>query len=96
MSNEERLKLAIQKSGRLADESRKLLEQCGINLLKSKDQLFCKAQNFPLDVFFVRDDDIPTFVASNACHIGIIGQNVLFDEQITLDSQKIKDIRILS
>ncbi len=92
INDEKRLKLAIQKSGRLADESRKLLEKCGINLLKSKDQLFCRAQNFPLDVFFVRDDDIPTFVASNACHIGIIGQNVLFDEQIKLPNQKIKDI----
>jgi ATP phosphoribosyltransferase len=95
-NNDERLKLAVQKSGRLADESRKLLEKCGIRLLKSKDQLFCKAQNFPLDVFFVRDDDIPTFVASGTCHIGIVGQNVLFDEQITLDNQNIKDVAVLS
>jgi ATP phosphoribosyltransferase len=52
MTEPVRLKLAIQKSGRLADESRGLLEKCGIELTKSKDQLFCPAQNFPLDVFF--------------------------------------------
>ncbi len=95
MIKEERLKLAIQKSGRLADESRALLERCGIDLLKSKDQLFCTAQNFPLDVFFVRDNDIPTFVATNACHIGIIGQNVLLDEQVRTSSPQFKDIQTL-
>lgn len=95
MSDEQRLKLAIQKSGRLADRSLALLEQCGIDLLKSKDQLFCKSDNFPLDVFFVRDDDIPTFVASGTCHIGIIGENVLCDEQLTLNDNKISAIEVI-
>lgn len=82
MSNSEtRLKIAIQKSGRLTDEPLKLLEQCGIKLTKSRDQLFCKAQNFPLDVYFVRDDDIPAFVAGDVCQIGIVGQNVLFEKK---------------
>lgn len=95
MSNEQRLNLAIQKSGRLADESRALLERCGIDLLKSKDQLVCKAQNFPLDVFFVRVNDIPTFVATNACHIGIISQNILMDEQTTSSNPQLKSIETL-
>ena len=95
MSNEQRLNLAIQKTGRLADESRLLLERCGIDLIKSKDQLVCKAQNFPLDVFFVRVNDIPTFVATNACNIGIIGQNILLDEQVNSSSSQLKDIQTL-
>ena len=96
MNNMERLKLAIQKSGRLSDDSKNLLDLCGIRLLKSKDQLFCKAQNFPLDVFFVRDDDIPAFVASNVCQIGIVGQNVLLEEQIRANSPNLKVIRTIS
>ncbi len=79
--NETRLKIAIQKSGRLADISLSLLEKCGINLEKSKDQLLCKAQNFPLDVLLVRDDDIPAFVATDVCQLGIVGQNVLHEKQ---------------
>jgi len=90
---DDRLKLAIQKSGRLADESKKLLEQCGISFVKSKDQLFCKAQNFPLDIYFVRDDDIPAFVASNVCQIGIIGQNVLYEEKNSPHGETLKDVK---
>ena len=95
MNKEVRLNLAIQKTGRLADESRSLLERCGIDLLKSKDQLVCKAQNFPLDVFFVRVNDIPTFVATNACHIGIISQNILMDEQTVTSNLQLKGIQTL-
>ena len=93
MSGEVRLKLAIQKSGRLFGESGALLEKCGIELQKSKDQLFCMAQNFPLEVFFVRDDDIPAFVALDVCQIGIVGQNVLFEEQISLQTPNLKNIK---
>ena len=80
-STDQRLKIAVQKSGRLAELSLRLLEKCGIELEKSKDQLLCKAQNFPLDVLLVRDDDIPAFVANDVCQLGIIGQNVLFEKQ---------------
>jgi len=90
---EPRLRIAVQKSGRLLDDSIDLLNKCGIQLLKSKDQLFCKAQNFPLDVYFVRDDDIPTFVASNVCEIGIVGQNVLFEEQLDESREDIKALK---
>lgn len=88
-----RLKLAIQKSGRLAEDCRDLLEKCGIKFTKSKDQLFCQAQNFPLDLFFVRDDDIPAFVATGVCQIGIVGQNVLSEEKISSPNQKLKSIK---
>jgi ATP phosphoribosyltransferase len=93
--SEERLKIAMQKSGRLSDDSKKLLEQCGISFVKSKDQLFCKAQNFPLDVYFVRDDDIPAFVASNVCQTGIVGQNVLFEEKNSIHAESMKDVKVI-
>ena len=82
MENEKRLKIAIQKSGRLADMSLQLLEKCGIQLSKSRDQLLCRSQNFPLDVFLVRDDDIPAFLATNVCQLGVLGQNVLREKQV--------------
>ncbi|MDA1153110.1 MAG: ATP phosphoribosyltransferase, partial [Proteobacteria bacterium] len=81
MSDEKRLKIAIQKSGRLADMSIQLLEKCGISLAKSRDQLLCRAQNFPLDIFLVRDDDIPAFLATDVCQLGILGQNGLLEKQ---------------
>ena len=81
MSDNGRLKIAIQKSGRLADKSMQLLEKCGISLSNSRDQLLCMANNFPLDVFLVRDDDIPAFLATNVCQLGILGQNALLEQQ---------------
>ncbi|MDD3021522.1 MAG: ATP phosphoribosyltransferase [Alphaproteobacteria bacterium] len=92
LNNNVRLKLAVQKSGRLADDSRALLEKCGIRFTKSKDQLFCTAQDFPLDLFFVRDDDIPAFVASGVCQIGIVGQNVLSEEKLLSKNKKLQDV----
>ncbi|OIN87465.1 MAG: ATP phosphoribosyltransferase [Alphaproteobacteria bacterium CG1_02_46_17] len=92
LKNNARLKLAVQKSGRLADDSRALLEKCGIRFTKSKDQLFCTAQDFPLDLFFVRDDDIPAFVASGVCQIGIVGQNVLSEEKLLSKNKKLQDV----
>lgn len=83
--DEIRLKIAIQKSGRLAEPSLSLLEKCGIKLQKSKDQLFCKAENFALDVLFVRDDDIPSFVAAGVCQAGIVGSNVLIEKKAELN-----------
>jgi len=81
MYGDGRLKIAIQKSGRLSDRSVQLLEKAGISLLKSKDQLLCRAHNFPLDIFLVRDDDIPAFLTTNVCQVGILGENVLFEKQ---------------
>ena len=73
-----RLHMAVQKSGRLADRSRRLLADAGLQLSESgKNHLAARAENFPLDLMFVRDDDIPTFVADGVCELGIVGQNVL-------------------
>ena len=82
-----RLKIAIQKSGRLAEVSLNLLQKCGINLEKSKDQLLCRADNFPLDVLLVRDDDIPAFISKDVCQLGIVGKNILAESEFLLGKE---------
>jgi ATP phosphoribosyltransferase len=72
-----RLHIALQRSGRLSDLSRELLRECGLRIESGKNSLTARAANFPADLMFVRDDDIPTFVADGACEFGIVGQNVL-------------------
>ncbi len=73
----DRLRLAIQKSGRLHTDSLDLLKACGIKIKSPKEKLLLHADNFPLDLLFVRDDDIPQLVMDGVCDLGIVGQNVL-------------------
>ncbi|MDE1191540.1 MAG: ATP phosphoribosyltransferase [Arachidicoccus sp.] len=76
------LKLAIQKSGRLHDDSVKLLKECGIDITNNvKDQLKAVASNFPIEVFFLRDDDIPQYVEDGVADIGFVGENVIYESQ---------------
>ena len=65
-----RLKIAVQKSGRLTDGSLDLLSRCGLKYTRGKDQLMCYGENMPLDVLFVRDDDIPDLVQEDVCDLG--------------------------
>jgi ATP phosphoribosyltransferase len=74
------LKIAIQKSGRLHDESTKLLRDAGIQFSAGQGQLRADADNFPLQIFFLRDDDIPEYVSDGVADIGIVGENVLFEK----------------
>jgi len=74
------LKIAIQKSGRLYEDSVKLLKECGIELRNVKDRLKTESDNFPLEVFFLRDDDIPQYVEDGVADIGIVGENVLYEK----------------
>lgn len=74
------LKIAIQKSGRLHDDSIKLLKDCGIAVKNGYNQLKSTADNFPLEAYFLRDDDIPQYVEDGVAHIGIVGENVLFEK----------------
>lgn len=74
-----KLRIAVQKSGRLHEDSMALLKECGISLLKSNRKLKTEAANFPLEVFFLRDDDIPQYVAEGVADIGIVGENVLLE-----------------
>ncbi|RXK54456.1 ATP phosphoribosyltransferase [Oleiharenicola lentus] len=73
----DRLRLAVQKSGRLHTDSMDLLKACGIKIKSPKEKLLLHADNFPLDLLFVRDDDIPQLVMDGVCDLGIVGQNVL-------------------
>lgn len=81
------LRIAIQKSGRLYDESMMLLKQCGISVRNGANQLKSRAENFPVEVFFLRDDDIPQYVQDGVADIGIVGENVLYE--------KCKDVEIV-
>ncbi|MGN6399721.1 MAG: ATP phosphoribosyltransferase [Flavisolibacter sp.] len=80
------LKIAIQKSGRLHDDSIQLLKDCGIAVKNGHNQLKSVADNFPLEVYFLRDDDIPQYVEDNVAHIGIVGENVLFEKDKSVDT----------
>jgi ATP phosphoribosyltransferase len=79
-----RLKLAVQKSGRLTDPSIDLLARCGLKLSRGKDQLMGFGENMPLDVLFVRDDDIPDLVQEDVCDLGLVGLNVLEEKRLEL------------
>jgi ATP phosphoribosyltransferase len=75
-----KLRIAIQKSGRLYEDSVLLLKECGIDLRNVKDRLKTESDNFPLEVFFLRDDDIPQYVEDGVADVGIVGENVLFEK----------------
>jgi len=76
-----RLTLAVQKKGRLAEGGFDLLQRSGVKLAYGRDELLRRAENLPLDLMLIRDDDIPSFVASGACDYGIVGENVLYEAQ---------------
>ena len=84
--DEPRLKLAVQKAGRLTDPSLELLARCGLKLSRGKDQLFGHGENMPLDVLFVRDDDIPDLVREDVCDLGLVGLNVLEEKRLAFKS----------
>ena len=76
----ENLKVAVQKKGRLYDGSMALLKECGIELSNGNNQLRVQAANFPLEVFFLRDDDIPEYVQDAVADIGFVGENVIAEK----------------
>lgn len=80
------LRIAIQKSGRLYEDSVQLLKECGIDLRNVKDRLKTESDNFPLEVFFLRDDDIPQYVEDGVADIGIVGENVLLEKNKKVDT----------
>jgi ATP phosphoribosyltransferase len=80
--DEQRLKIAVQKSGRLTEPSLDLLARCGLKLSRGKDQLLGVGENMPLDVLFVRDDDIPDLVEEDVCDLGLVGLNVLEEKRL--------------
>lgn len=76
-----KLKLAIQKTGRLHDDSIRLLKECGIDISNGVNKLKAEATNFPLEVYFLRDDDIPQYVEDAVADIGFVGENVVYEKK---------------
>src|SRR5512136_1231793 len=74
------LKIAIQKTGRLSENSRRLLEECGIKISNGANVLKGRAENFPIEVLYLRDDDIPQYVEQQVADIGILGENMVFEK----------------
>lgn len=75
-----KLKIAIQKSGRLHEDSMKLLKECGIDINNGVNKLKTEASNFPLEVFFLRDDDIPQYIEDGVADLGMVGENVVLEK----------------
>ncbi len=81
----QRLKLAIQKKGRLSDDSIQLIHECDISFPNSSGKLVTSAYDFPVDILFLRDDDIPDYVQDGVADIGIVGENVLVESNKQVD-----------
>lgn len=79
------LKIAVQKTGRLYDHSMQLLKECGIEINNGNRQLKTVAFNFPVEVFFLRDDDIPQYVFDRVADVGFVGENVVYETDKEID-----------
>src|SRR6201996_2767707 len=75
-----KLRIAIQKSGRLYDDSVRLLKDCGIDVKNGVNKLKAECENFPMEIYFLRDDDIPQYVEDAVADVGIVGENVLYEK----------------
>lgn len=84
----ERLKIAIQKSGRLSEKSLQLISETGISISNGERTLVSQSPNFPIEILFLRDDDIPQYVYDGVADIGIVGENVVFEKQKKLETVK--------
>lgn len=82
---ETRLRIAVQKSGRLLEGSLELLKECGIRIDNGKDQLKASARNFPMDILYLRNSDIPQYVFDGVADIAILGENTVFEKQKDLE-----------
>jgi ATP phosphoribosyltransferase len=80
----ERLKIAVQKSGRLSEKSLELISEAGIKLDNGDRKLISKSSNFPIEILFLRDDDIPQYVADGVADIGIVGENVIEEKKFNI------------
>ncbi|MEO8465220.1 MAG: ATP phosphoribosyltransferase [Gammaproteobacteria bacterium] len=92
MTTDSRIKIAVQKSGRLTDHSLELLVRCGLSYSRGKDQLICYGENMPVDVLLVRDDDIPRLVQEDICDLGIVGLNIIEERRFELIAQGEKEL----
>lgn len=91
-----RLKIALQKKGRLNSDCIDLLLQCGLKIRIKSNSLVCHCENLPIDLLFVRDDDIPALISDNVCDLGIVGENLLFEQNLAQQRyQKFLNIEVL-
>lgn len=81
----ERIRIALQKSGRMAAQSCELLQKCGLHINHGKDQLFYRIKELPIDLLLVRDDDIPGFVSNGICDLGIVGENIFAETKEAME-----------
>lgn len=95
VAGDDRLKIAVQKSGRLTDHSLALLARCGLNFTRDRDHLVCFGENLPVDLMLVRDDDIPELVADGICEAGIVGQNVSREFDLGHSAASLRQDRVL-
>jgi len=82
---EKKLKIAIQKSGRLSEDSVRLLKRCDVNFDNGLGKLRSVARNFPIEILFLRDDDIPQYVEDGVADVGIVGENILTEAESRID-----------
>ena len=95
MNKSDRLRIAIQKSGRLSEKSFDLLRGCGLEFDWRRNQLLCACTNFPLDLMLVRDDDIAEFVADGICELGVVGFNMLEETLLERGDKERAGVQIL-
>ncbi|WP_343190370.1 ATP phosphoribosyltransferase [Buchnera aphidicola (Mollitrichosiphum nigrofasciatum)] len=87
-NNNNRLRIAMQKSGRLSDDSKDLLKRCGIKINFEEQRLVSFAENMPIDIMHVRDDDIPRLIFDKVVDLGIVGKNVLEEQMLSIPKYK--------
>lgn len=90
-----RIRIAIQRSGRLSERSLDLLQRCGLRFARSKDKLYWYGQDFPVDLLLVRDDDIPRILLDGVCDLGIVGQNIALEVLREDDDRELQELREL-
>ncbi len=88
MPTQSRLKIAVQRSGRLSDASAELMARCGLKTMRGKDQLVCVGENLPVDLMLVRDDDVPFLIREGVCDAGIVGLNVARETELELAARR--------
>ena len=89
---ENRIKIAVQKNGRLSKDSLSILKKCGIEFSESSNKLFIKSTNMSIDLLMVRDDDIPKLVSQNIADLGIVGENVVKEKQLSDSSLQLNTL----
>lgn len=92
IETEQRIKIAVQKSGRLTEHSMDLLARCGLSYSRGKDHLICYGENMPIDILLVRDDDIPGLVQEDVCDLGIVGLNIIEECRLRLRARGVVNL----